>query len=111
MFESTREITNKNSNEQNASPPELVTLDGVPCSLGIWGITEELDLTILHELDYSFVNQVLNLIFQRPTAVSVMLRTVGVVCTPYIRIVMGRRSIGILRRFLQCNQLGLQHML
>ena len=77
----------------------------------LWGMAEEFSLTILCELQHSFIDQVLNLIFQHPTTVSVISRTVWVVRTPCIWIVHWRGGVGILRRILQRNQLGLQHVL
>ena len=77
----------------------------------LYGMAEEFQLSILCELRHSFIDQVLNIISQCPTTISVMYKTVGVVRTPCIWIVHWRGGIGILRTLLQRNELGLQHVL
>ena len=77
----------------------------------LWGMAEEFSLTILCELQHSFIDQVLNLIFQCPTAISVMPQTIGMISASHIRVVLRRGGVGILRRILQCYQLHLQHVL
>ena len=63
------------------------------------------------ELDLLGVNHVLNLVFQRPTIVSIIPRTSGMICTYCIKIVVRRRSFGVWMRSYQRNQIHLQQVL
>ena len=84
MFEQTKEITNENSNDLKAPLSELVTSDDASCSFDIGWMIEEINLTIWRELENSFVNQVLNPMFQRTTVLSIMARTIRMISTTCI---------------------------
>ena len=73
--------------------------------VGLGGMIETFQLTILCEFQCSFINQVFNFVFQPPTVVSIMPRAIGVVCTSCIRIVVRERSLGIWMRSYQRNQI------
>ena len=59
------------------------------------GIVEELSLTLLGEIHCSFINQVLDLVLQSPAVGSVMSRTIRVVCTPFVGMIVRSRDVGI----------------
>ena len=107
MFEQSKEncklkiLMNKSLSCQNLSL-QMVSLGG---------LTETFQLTILCEFQCSFINQVLNFVLQLPTVVSIMPRAVGMVCTPCIRIVVRRRSLGIRMRSYQRHQILSQQVL
>ena len=83
---------------------ELVTLGGEP-------LAEEFSLAILCELQHSFVDQTLDFVPQRPTIVCIMSRTIGMIGTPGIWIVAGRKSFGVRMRVYHRNQIHLQNVL
>ena len=59
------------------------------------GMVEALSLTHLGEIHYSFINQVLDLILQSPAVGSVMSRTIRVVCTSFVGMIVRSRDVGI----------------
>ena len=63
------------------------------------------------KLNFPSINHILNLVFQCPTIISIMPRTVGMIGTPCIGIVVRRRSFGIWMRLFQRNQIHPQHVL
>src|SRR4051812_3738161 len=55
------------------------------------------------ELDFPSIDHILNLILQCPEIVSVMSRTIRVICTPCIGIITRRGSVGIWMRSYMCK--------
>ena len=62
------------------------------------GMVEAFSLTHLGEIHYSFVNQVLDFVLQSPAVGSVMSRTIRVVCTSFVGMIVRSRDVGILGR-------------
>ena len=63
-------------------------------------LAEYFHLAIRHEFHLSSVNQVLDLVFQRPTVIGVMSRTMGVVYTKCVGVIARSRGIGLPNRIL-----------
>ena len=59
------------------------------------GMVEELSLTFLGEIHCSFIDQVLDLVLQSPAVGSVMSRTIIVVCTSFVGMIVRSIDVGI----------------
>ena len=59
------------------------------------GVVEELSLTLLGEIHCSFINQVLNLVLQSPAVDSVMSRTIRVVLTSFVVMIVRSMDVGV----------------
>ena len=86
-----RKLQLENPNEQKSFHLQGLLLQMV--SLG--GMVEKLSLTILCELQCSFINQVLDLVLQIPTLICIMSWAGRVVGTPLIGIIDRRCCVGV----------------
>ena len=62
------------------------------------GMVEALSLTHLGEIHHSFINQILDLVLQSLAVDSVMSRTIGVICTSFVGMIVRSRSVWIPER-------------